>query len=99
MYHRYLCRVHWLLLELSSNFKGYYKLLFDYNSHSYTFYRNYCEGRSNRLREVFIVVRTSKRCYRLMYYDDITKIFVYKSFRSARQCAYFMMEMHLRRYE
>lgn len=95
---RSLSRVHWLLFELSLGFKGYYKLLYDYDRHSYCFYHNYFSGRSSRLKEVFIVIRTSKRCYRLMYYDNVRNSFFYESFKSARQCAQFMVRIGYTRY-
>lgn len=90
---RSLARVHWLLFELTPTFKGYYKLLYDYETHSYCFYHNYCNGRSNRLKEVFIVIRTSKRCYRMMYHNYDTRIFVYRSFSTAHDCASFMLDI------
>ena len=99
MYHRSLCRVHWLLFDLSTDFKGYYKLLFDYAKHSYLFYRTYCEGRSNRLKEVFIVIRTSKRCYRLMYYNHYFNVFFQRSYRSACACALEMEYIFTRKHE
>lgn len=90
MYHKNLCRVHWLLLDLSSDFKGYYKLLFDYAEHKYVFYRTYCNQRSPRLKEIYIVIRSSKRCYRLMYYNNYKNLFDCKNFRTVHECADYM---------
>lgn len=86
-------RVHWLLWDLSPQFKCYYTLLFDYSKHNYVFYRNYCNNRSKRLKEIFIVIRTSKHCFRVTHYNDITKDFQYKTFSSSKECAYWMMDI------
>ena len=67
-----IARVHWLLWNLSPKFKGFYKLRFDYRFHSYVFYRNYYS--SKRLLEFYSIVRTSKKCFRLMYYTMIIVI-------------------------
>lgn len=88
-----LSRVHWLLWELSPSFKGYYRLLYDYKYHKYCFYRNYCNNRGNRLKEIFIVIRTSKRCFRVMYYNDYRNIFAYSTFKSSKKCAEWMMNI------
>lgn len=93
-----ICRVHWLLWELSYQFKGYYKLLYNYETHRYCFYRNYLDNNSKRLKEVFIVIRTSKRCYRMMYYNHFLSYFTYESFRSARTCARRMQELGFPRF-
>lgn len=64
-----ICRVHWLLWNLTPEFKGKYQLIYDYAKHSYTFYR--MDGR--KLYDIFIVVRTSKRCWKVSYCNARTK--------------------------
>ena len=56
-------RVHWLILNLPSEFKGKYLLAYQYRFHQYTFYR--MNGR--RLHDCFIVKRTSKKYFRAVY--------------------------------
>lgn len=70
----YFCmdlRVHWLLWCLNDypDFKRSYIIDLDYLRHNYIFYR--LRGRK-RLYDCFIVVRTSKRCFRVMYYNSRT---------------------------
>lgn len=70
-----ICRVHWLLHNLSRDFKGAYRLCYNYASHNYMFYR--MSGR--KLYDIFIVQRTSKRCFRVMYCNTETEEFQYFS--------------------
>ena len=63
-----VARVHWLLHNLETEFKGKYQLIWKYENHSYTFYR--MSGK--KLYDVFIVVRTSKRCFRVSYANSRT---------------------------
>lgn len=87
-------RVHWLLWNLSPLFKGRYKLRFDYAYHNYVFYRVYgIDQRSNRLKDCFIIIRTSKRCFRLMYYNDAYRLYIYESFKTSEKCAFRMEEL------
>ena len=65
-----ICRVHWLLWHLPVEFKANYRLIYDYSKHSYMFYRMI--GLTRRFRDVFIVVRTSKHCFRVSYMNAIT---------------------------
>lgn len=58
-----LCRVHWVLWSLPSEFKGKYNLVYDYAQHKYCFYR--LNGR--KLFDLFVVIRTSKRCFKISY--------------------------------
>lgn len=63
-----LCRVHWLLHHLNRDFKRIYTLKFDYSKHCYFFYR--LKGRS--ILDSFIIVRTSKHCFRVSYFNTVT---------------------------
>jgi hypothetical protein len=69
-----ICRVHWLLHNLEREFKANYKLSFNYANHSYMFYRM----NGKKIKDVFIVVRTSKRCWRVSYAN--TETTEYQSF-------------------
>lgn len=87
-------RVHWLLWNLSPNFKGVYRLRFDYNYHRYVFYRTYgIDQRSKRLKDCFIIVRTSKKCFRMMYFNDVFQLYLYESFKTSIKCALRMEEL------
>lgn len=89
-----LSRVHWLLHDLSTDFKRDFNLYFDYAYHTYVFYNNY-GYRSPRIKEFFSIVRTSKRCFRLFYFNDYHGINMYRSFNNYRKCADFMMMLHM----
>ena len=79
-------RVHWLLWELGSSFKGAYKLYFDYAWHKYVFYR--MEKRT--LLDVFIVMQTSRHCWRCMYSNTKTNDFDVFSCTQTRDMALHM---------
>ena len=71
-------RVHWLLLNLSGNFKVNHTLSYNYKTHCYTFYR-YTGQRNKRIVDVYIIIRTSKRCFKLMYNNLMQDIYITKS--------------------
>ena len=81
-------RVHWLLWHLEREFKQEYILSFDYATHSYLFYRM----KKRQLYDVFVVVRTSKRCFRVMYANTRTNEIQYfsclRSINTARRMWY-----------
>ena len=58
-------RVHWLLLCLSPEFKGKYKLHFDYKYHNYVFLRY----DKRKLLDIFIVMRTLIHGWKCMYFN------------------------------
>ena len=78
-------RVHWLIMFLSREFKRAYKLRFDYEYHNYHFTR-YNEG-SKTPRDEFIIIRTSRSCFRAMYFNYVNTYFVYFSEETAREMA------------
>lgn len=82
-------RVHWLLLNLSGNFKVNHTLSYDYKSHCYTFYRNISQ-RNKSIIDVYIIIRTSKRCFKLMYNNLMQDIYITKSFKTSKLCACYM---------
>lgn len=85
-------RVHWLLLNLSGKFKTKYDVSYNYKTHCYTFYRYV--GMSRKICDTFIVIRTSKRCFKLMYTNLTLDVYIYKSFRTSKQCAVFMDKVY-----
>lgn len=81
-------RVHWLLWHLPIAFKCRYKLLYNYDTHNYKFIRY-------RLRtpiEEFTIIRTSKHCYRVVYFEYKRVIFEYKSFYSSKDCSKYLVD-------
>lgn len=76
-------RVHWLLMFLSKEFKRAYRLRFDYEYHNYHFARY--EGRT--LLDEFLIVRTSRSCFRVTYFNVENLYFEYFSEPTARECA------------
>lgn len=81
--------VHWLHLELVGDFTRAYKLSLNRRHHNY----RYSRFRKRTLIDEFLVVRTSKRCYRVIYYNDDFKYFQYFSCENYRLCALKMKEI------
>lgn len=76
-------RVHWLLLHLSSRFKMRYNLYYDYAYHKYLFYR--LDGR--KIFDFFSIIRTSKRCFRVMYCCPSYGVHEYFTCKTSLKCA------------
>lgn len=76
-------RVHWLHYELSADFTLHYHLNFTRKFHNY----RYARFRKRTLIDEFIVIRSSKKCYRVMYFNNDFKFFKYFSARNYRTCA------------
>jgi len=64
-------RVHWLLMFLPRDFNRAYRLRFDYEYHNCHFMRYV--GRT--VRDEFVVVRTSRDCFHVMYLNFETLFF------------------------
>ena len=77
-------RWHWLLIDLRGEFLINYNLSYDYKKDAYFF-----ESDSKKVseRNYFIVIRTSRHCFRMMYYDKVSKESIYKSFENSYYCA------------
>lgn len=75
--------VHWLISALAGEFTKAYKLDYNPRKHYYHFYRL----RKRTLIDEFIVIRTSKRCYRVMYFNADYMHFQYFSAKNFRDCA------------
>ena len=83
-----ISRVHWLIHNLEREFKREYTLVFDYAFHRYCFYR--LKGR--KLHDLFIVYRSSKRCWKVSHVNiETAQIQVFsckKSINVARRMWY-----------
>lgn len=82
--------VHWLEMELRLPFRKDYKLIYNPNHHYY----HYVRHNKRTLVDEFIVIRTSKRCYRVMYFNANFKYFQYFSARNYRECAERMIRIY-----
>lgn len=82
-------RVHWLLWNLTSEFKNKYILYYDYLYHKYLFYRMI----GHSLYDMFSIVRTSKRCFRVMYWNRYG-VHEYFSCTTSKKCAEFMLDIY-----
>lgn len=82
--------VHWLAMELGGEFTKVYRLSFKQSSHHY----HYSRHRKRTLIDEFIVIRTSKRCYRVVYFNQDFKHFQYFSARNYRECAEKMLKIY-----
>ena len=73
-------RVHWFLhyIERIPEIIDNYRVIYDYPFHNYFIYR---ASVLTVFKDFFIVMRTSVRCFRVMYFNAITKDFEYKSFK------------------
>lgn len=82
--------VHWLAMELGGEFTKVYCLSYNNKFHHY----HYSRYRKRTLIDEFIVIRTSKRCYRVMYFNEDFKHFQYFSARNYRECAAKMINIY-----
>ena len=70
-------RVHWFLILLPRDIKLFYRFFYDYNQHSYFFYRN----KGYRVYDAFIVIRTSSKSWKLIYINTLHNVYEYYTFR------------------
>ena len=75
---------HWLLSDLSTYVNTHYILSYDYNKDSYFLER---DTRKNKEKDYFIIIRTSKNCFRVMYHNKAKKMFDYRTFSNSITCA------------
>lgn len=72
-------RVHWFLWSLPRAVSKAYTVRYDYEYHNYVLIR-YPEGDERRKPiDEFIIIRTSRRCWRVMYYHFENEYFEYFS--------------------
>jgi hypothetical protein len=77
-------RWHFLLCDLSKYVNENYVLSYDYKKDSYFLERDI---RKSKEKDFFIIIRTSKNCFRVMYHNKKTKKFIYESFLNSITCA------------
>lgn len=82
-------RVHWFLYHLDPIVKRAYDVLFDYDYHHYFLSRKQLRS----MIDCFIVVRTSKRCFRVMYYHFKFNYFEYQSFQKSNEAADYVLRI------
>lgn len=75
--------MHWLSDELIGEFGRAYHRSYNYRFHNYRFSRY----NKRTLIDEFLVVRTSKRCYRVIYYNEQFQFFRYFSASNYKECA------------
>lgn len=76
-------RVFWLNDELVGAFTKAYKLIHSPKTHNY----RYARYKKRTLIDEFLIVRTSKKCYRVIYFNNDFKYFYYFSARNYKECA------------
>lgn len=76
-------RVHWLLWNLPPRLSTVYRVHMDYLYHNYLFIRQL--DRRRMPRDLFIVVRTSRKCWRCMYFHFEYNYFEYFSERTSKK--------------
>ena len=85
--------VHWITFELYARGNGFtkdYRLSYNDAFHNY----RYTRYRARTLIDEFIVIRTSKRCFRVMYYNADYDHFIYFSAENYRDCAARMISIY-----
>lgn len=87
-------RVHWLLYHLPRNIARDFRLYMDYDYHNYMFMR-FPIGKRNP-RDLFIIIRTSRKCFRCMYFHFEYNYFEYFSERTSRKMAEHMERVYLK---
>lgn len=82
-------RVHWLLVCVSKYVSSNYQCSYDYFGNSYMFFRRSAcvTSRDFRYMDFFTVVRTSKKCMRVVFHNNETAESEYKSFKKWQQVA------------
>lgn len=83
-------RVHWLLWHLGKDFKRAYKLRFDYEYHNYHFTRYAARTPIDE----YIIIRTSRRCFRCMYFNYENEYFEYFSEKTSKEMAQHMERLY-----
>lgn len=86
-------RVHWLLWALRGEFIHVYQVHYDYLYHNYAFIR-YRPHRYNSVLDMFIVVRSSKKCWRVSYANMEKLIFNAFTCKTYRECASRILEIY-----
>lgn len=81
--------VFWIYEVLPLEFKSVYTCTTHDSQHNYRFARY----RKRSLVDEFLIVRTSLRCYRVIYYNNDFEFFRYFSAENYRECVTTMVEI------
>lgn len=82
--------VYWLAFELSGEFLRAYKMDYAPHKHNYRFVRY----NKRTVIDEFLVVRTSKKCYRVIYFNAEHEYYLYFSARNYKACAKRMIDIY-----
>lgn len=88
-------RVHWLLLNLPLYVVRNYWACYDYTTHDYCIFRKCKQISLNNFRymDIYMVKRTSRKCWRLMAFNMETAQTVFRSFRKSSDVAEYINEL------
>lgn len=87
-------RVHWLIWNLPLEIKHAYKIRFDYEYHNYFLIRYPFGNVKRNPQDIFVVVRTSRRCWRCMYYHFDYEYFEYFSEQTSKKLAEHILRVY-----
>lgn len=83
-------RVHWFLFQLHKDIKKHYQIDYVYTNHSYLLYR--MQGRF--IYDLFTIIRTSKKCFRVSYVCKSQRLFFYQSFKTSNEASYYVYRIY-----
>lgn len=88
-------RVHWFLLNLPPYVKKNYWVNYAYPNHDYFLCRRCKQVSMNNFRymDMYIVKRTSRKCWRLMAFNMETAQTVFRVFRKSAEVAEYIGEL------
>lgn len=61
-------RVHWFLWNLPRDLKRAYTIRYDYSKHNYAMFRYPNGDERHKPIDIYIVIRTSRECFKITYY-------------------------------
>lgn len=88
-------RVHWFLLNLPQYVVRNYWVYYDYPTHDYLLCRKckHVSLRSFNFMDIYIIKRTSRKCWRLMAFNMETAQTVFRTFRKSAEVAEYIGEL------
>ncbi len=88
-------RVHWLILNLPLYVIRNYWISYDYTTHDYCIFRRCKQISLNNFlyMDIYIVKRTSRKCWRLMAFNMETAQTVFQTFRKSVEVAEYINEV------
>lgn len=85
-------RVHWFIWNLPRTIKQAYTIEFEYDYHNYRLSRT--AGRT--LIDEFIVIRTSRTCWRCMYWHRFYKVSKYFSEKTSKKIGWRIFDVYIK---